>query len=395
MTLTLLLDLDDTLLNTHVHTFVPAYFQALARELTPHLDQNIIFGALINGMRVMDSSRDPSLTLEKTFMRDFYNQIHAHEEEMRPAIERFYDEIFPTLEGLTSKIESAKPFVDWALESGFRIAIATDPLLPRKATLHRLRWAGFDPDQFALITTWDRFHFSKSHPAYYAETLAQLGWPEGPVLMVGNDYERDIIPAKKLGLATYWVDVGPASNPAPEADARGDLQNLRSWLESTDHAALIPSFKTKEAVTAILESTPAALSIVTCGLQEEQWHAAQGEDDWCITEVACHLRDTEREIHKTQFDLYQKNDNPFIPRPDTGVWARERDYAHEDGATALKEFMQVRAENLAMLAGMPQEYWERKGRHAIFGPTTLLECAAFAADHDRMHVQQAAKLLKK
>jgi hypothetical protein len=39
--------------------------------------------------------------------------------------------------------------------------------------------------------------------------------------------------------------------------------------------------------------------------------------------------------------------------------------------------------------------WERKARHAIFGPTNFLEIISFIADHDRMHIQQAWRTLKK
>ena len=151
---------------------------------------------------------------------------------------------------------AAKPFVDWAFSKGYRIVIATDPLLPRKATHHRLRWVGFDPWQFELISTYECFHFSKTHPAYYAEVLGRLGWPEGPMLMVGNDLERDILPAKKLGLAAYHVDAGPASSFGPEAEPRGKLDDLRLWLESTNPVSLMPSFKSTDSLESYLRLPP-------------------------------------------------------------------------------------------------------------------------------------------
>ena len=55
--------------------------------------------------------------------------------------------------------------------------VATNPIFPRKAILHRLSWAGLAPEQvpFALITDYERFHFAKPNPAFFAEILAQLG----------------------------------------------------------------------------------------------------------------------------------------------------------------------------------------------------------------------------
>ena len=395
MTLTLLLDLDDTLLNTNLDAFVPAYFQALAKELSPQIAPEKMFRALISGTRLMSESEDFSHTLEEIFNADFYPQVNVPQNELSLAIEEFYDNVFPTLAGLTSQKPEAKPFVDWAFAQGYRIAVATDPLLPRKATYHRLRWAGFDPEQFELVSTFDHFHFSKTHPAYYAEVLGRMGWPDGPVLMVGNDMERDISPAQKLGLETYHVDDGSAVGSGPDAGVRGNLQDLRLWLESTDLASLTPSFKSIDSLLGILSATPAALNGLSRGLDPVAWAHEPTPDDWSMTELVCHMRDTEREIHHMQIKLFKEQNEPFIPRPDTSVWASQRDYLHENGKAALKEFNDARRETLALLQNIEKKEWGRKARHAIFGPTNFLEVISFIADHDRMHVQQAWSILKK
>ena len=180
MPLTLLLDLDDTLLDTNLSAFVPAYFQALAKDLAPQIAPDLMSRALLFGTALMNQSEDFSKTLSEVFDASFYPQIGISKESLEPAIENFYDHVFPNLQNLTSQKPDAKPFVDWASSQGFRIAIATDPLLPRKATHHRLRWAGFEPEQFELVTTFDEFHFSKTHPAYYAEVLGRMGWEKTP-----------------------------------------------------------------------------------------------------------------------------------------------------------------------------------------------------------------------
>ncbi|MBL8101475.1 MAG: DinB family protein, partial [Anaerolineales bacterium] len=322
-------------------------------------------------------------------------QLNVSPSQLGSAVENFYDNIFPNLAGLTSKISEAKPFVDWATSKGYRIAIATDPLLPTKATYHRLRWAGFDPRQFELVSTYECFHFSKTHPAYYAEVLGRMGWPEGPVLMVGNDLERDIIPAKKLGLAAFHIDVESASSFGPEAGPRGNLADLRLWLESTDLSSLMPSFKSIESILSLITATPAALNGMLHGLDSAAWSHKTAHDDWSLTELICHLRDTEREIHHMQIALFKEQSEPFIPRPDTSVWASQRDYLKEDGALALKEFNEARRETVNLLRSIAVEDWERKARHAIFGPTNFLEVISFFADHDRMHIQQAWAALRK
>jgi hypothetical protein len=84
----------------------------------------------------------------------------------------------------------------------------------------------------------------------------------------------------------------------------------------------------------------------------------------------------------------------FIPRPDSGVWASEREYLNIDGRRALFEFAQARIENVKTLKALGEDIWSRNARHAIFGPTNFLEVTSFIADHDRLHVQQAWKTLQ-
>ncbi|HJS17975.1 MAG TPA: DinB family protein [Anaerolineales bacterium] len=256
-----------------------------------------------------------------------------------------------------------------------------------------MRWAGIDPQSIELISTFEHFHFSKNHPAYYAEVMGHLGWPEGPVLMVGNDIERDLAPAHRLGLATYLVDGDSASSPGFEA-GRGKLADLRPWLEAVNLSALEPAFKSPDAILSILNSTPAVLDSLMSQLSEEEWRYEPTHDDWAMNEIICHLRDTEREIHQLQINLMIEREGAFIPRPETGIWANEREYLNVHGSLALHDFAVARLELLRLLKDQSEEMWSRTARHAIFGPTNFLEVVGFIADHDRLHIQQAWKVLR-
>ena len=394
MSLTLLLDLDDTLLDTNLEAFVPVYFQALSQHLAPYTEPNTMLRALISGVSLMNESEDPTRTLQAIFESDFYARLGIRREEVADHLEEFYDDIFPELAQYTGPRPEAVPLVEWALSRGYRIAIATDPLFPQKGTYHRLRWAGFDPDDFELVSSFEHFHFTKTHPAYYAEVLGRLGWPEGPVLMVGNDVERDLAPAHRLGLKTFYVDGVSGSSPGSFSSSQGKLADLRPWLESIDLSTLEPSFKSPEAVMAIMASTPAVLQTLSSALTAEDWRKEPSHEDWAINEIVCHLRDTEIEIHQMQLRLMIEKEGAFIPRPDSSVWANEREYLNVDGKSALTEFASARLESLRILKGLDEEIWKRSARHAIFGPTNFLEVTSFIADHDRLHVQQAWKTIK-
>jgi len=393
MSLTLLFDLDDTLLDTNLDAFMPAYFEALSRHLSKHSVPSTMLRALLTGMNLMNESEDPTHTLEEIFDANFYVQVGFSKQDLVQTIEEFYDEVFPTLARYTRPRPDALPLIDWAYSRGYQTAIATDPLFPRKATYHRLRWAGFDPERFELISSFEHFHFTKTHLAYYAEVLGRLGWPEGPVLMVGNDLERDLIPAQRLGLKTFFVDGGSESSTGREA-GRGRLADLRPWLEAINLSTLEPSFRSREAVLGIMLSTPAVLRSLSAPLTEGQWKHEPTHDDWAMNEIVCHLADTEREIHQMQLELMIEREGAFIPRPDSGVWASQRQYMNIDGKSALEEFAQARIDNMKTLRALDETIWSRSARHAIFGPTDFLEVTGFMADHDRLHVQQAWKTLK-
>ena len=393
MSLTLLFDLDDTLLDTNMDSFIPAYFQALSRHLSSRVSPNEMVRALVLGVNAMNENTDPTRTLQEVFDADFFPRLGVPQQDLAQVLDDFYDNIFPTLGSLTRPRPDAAPLIEWALAQGFRVALATDPLFPRKATLHRARWAGLDPEKFALISSYENFHFTKTYPAYYAEVLGQLGWHEGPILMVGNDVKRDLESAHRLGLKTYFVTTESGSGPGFEAGS-GTLADLRPWLESANLSALEPSFQFPEAVLSIMASTPAVLHSLTASLTASQWNHEPAGGVWAMNEIVCHLRDTEREIHQVQLNLMLEREDSFIPRPDTSVWANEREYLSEQGPAALVEFFVARIANLEKLRSLDAAVWSRRARHAIFGPTNFLEVTRFLTDHDRMHIEQAWNTLK-
>ena len=382
--------------------FVPAYFQALAKHLSPWVRPEVMLPALISGTQAMLANEDPSLTLQQVFDRDFYPRIGVGKEQLNDAVEDFYDHVFHELSEVTRQRPGARELVDWALSCGDRVAIATDPLLPRKAVNERIRWAGLEPGQFELISSYESFHFSKSHAAYYAELLGRLGWPDGPILMVGNDEERDLRRAHELGLVTFQVDgAAPADIPGnaegrgARTIAHGSLTELRQWLKAVDQAQLEPMLRRRRSTQAILASTPAVLASLTSGLDARGWKEEPGPEEWALIEIVCHLRDTESEVHRIQIQRLRDEPQPFVPRPDAAVWAKQRNYLNDDGGQALAGYTRARMETLAQIAALAPDVWERPARHAIFGPTNAEEVIGFMADHDRLHVEQAWETLRR
>jgi FMN phosphatase YigB (HAD superfamily) len=390
--ITLLLDLDDTLLDTNMDAFAPAYFSALSGALAQDVSPEVMLPALMGGTKAMMQNEDPALTLRQVFDAHFFPKLGLARDALQQKIDLFYDQTFPSLSRVARRRPAAVEFVRRAFEAGYRVAVATNPYFPLKAIHHRLRWAGLPPEEyaFALISSYETFHFTKETPAYFHEFLAQLGWPEGPVVMVGNDLQMDLLPARRAGLPVFWLRDG--LDPEQADLPQGDFSALWNWLHAADEAALMPSFSSPDAVLAALRSTPAALAALTTALPPEAWSRKPAPDEWNLTEVLCHLRDVDAEVNLPRAQKLLAEENPFLPGVVSDAWAQERNYAAQDGPRALADFLETRRRLVGLLNGEPAS-WSRPARHAIFGPTTLLELTGFMAEHDRLHVRQIWNLL--
>ncbi len=397
MTLTLLLDLDDTLLDSNMDDFIPVYFQALGEEMASYVDPEIMLKYLMDGTKAMLEYDSPAETLMDVFDPNFYPHLKVGRDVLDPALERFYDEVFPTLSYLTKPRPEAVELVEWAFEQGYRVAISTNPLFPQAAVLHRLRWAGLDPEKydFEVISSFEGFHFSKPNPAYLAEVLGQMGWPEGQVLVVGDDPVRDMVAAEEMGLAMYWIadkDVPLPKGRTPIA-GQGSIGELRLWLESLGEEVLLPRYQAETAIVATAKAIPAALQTLLADFPPEAWEQKPDPDEWSIVEVLGHLRDVEREVNLPRIQTFLREENPFITADDTDLWVTERGYAEQNGKDTLRDFIAARLETIAILQNLSGADWQRSGRHAIFGPITLQEQLGFMAEHDRVHIRQIYKLI--
>ena len=394
MPTTLLLDLDDTLLETNMDAFIPAYFKTLSSALAEKVAPEVMISALTGGTKAMMVNLDPALTLREVFDAHFFPKLGINRTAIQTAIDRFYDEIFPTLGSLTKTIPEAVRLVDWAFAQGCRVVIATNPFFPLKAVQHRLRWAGLPPEKypFALVTSYETFHFSKETVAYYPEVLAQLGWPEDPAVMVGDDIDREVKPTQAAGFPVFWVRKSGEAPAEPGKVPQGTLESFRGWLERTDPETLKISFQTPQALLAVLRSTPAAISTLVTALPPDAWKHQPAPAEWSLTEIICHLRDVEREVNLPRILKVMAEENPFLAGEITDRWVEERHCIDQDGLQALTDFISARKDVIGLLNNFQVE-WSRMARHAIFGPTTLQELVGFIAGHDRAHVQQIWKAI--
>ncbi len=379
-----------------MNTFIPAYLQALAKRMSQVSDPAVLVKTLMAATRQMVEYPSPDKTLEEKFDAAFYPALGLLRSDVQSVIDSFYIEDFPKLQGLTQYKPEAVQVVQQVFERGDQVAIATNPLFPRTAIFQRLAWAGLPVDKmsYQLIPSYETFHFAKPNPAYFAEFLAQLGWPKIPIVMVGDDVNNDIGAARSLGLPVFWTAKNGSStwNGQGELPPHGELTDLIGWMEAASPTSLPANFTSPEALLAILRSTPAALATL-CRQKPQNLARRPAVDEWSAGEVFCHLRDVDAEVNLWRLPKVLHENNPFIPGQDTDPWAQARRYDLQDGWRALSDFTKARLEVLHLLENVSRTDWDRPARHAIFGPTSLLELVNIIAGHDILHVQQVYKAL--
>ncbi|MDD2619815.1 MAG: HAD family hydrolase [Syntrophomonadaceae bacterium] len=229
----ILLDLDGTLLNIDMDLFLPQYFRKMqesARE-SGYNEAGRMVEQIFKSTAVMIANRNPGLSNEEVFMKDFLSKWQYPEEEMRYFFNKFYTTAFSGLRQYSQPFMGIPEMMKSVLERGLKVVIATNAVFPLIALQQRLDWAGLGDFSFDLITSYEVMHFCKPHTEYYQEIAEQIGVDPHKCLMVGNDVGEDLS-ASGIGMKTFLVedmliDKGHGIKP----DWRGNLGELFKFME--------------------------------------------------------------------------------------------------------------------------------------------------------------------
>ena len=149
MSLTILIDLDGTLLSNNIDNFIPVYLEALSRHLAP-IPQQVIIHEILSATRKMVENQSPVDTLEVVFDRHFYPAIGTTKFALQDKIDSFYGKIYPTLRQYTCQRPGVIEFIKNSFKQGCQVAIATNPVFPRTATHQRLRLGRPSPGRISV-----------------------------------------------------------------------------------------------------------------------------------------------------------------------------------------------------------------------------------------------------
>ncbi|PKO17193.1 MAG: hypothetical protein CVU39_05420 [Chloroflexi bacterium HGW-Chloroflexi-10] len=392
MNRTILFDLDDTLLKNDMEKFLPAYLNLLAKFLVKFCPVDKLPSLILQGTEKMIRNENPSLTLEECFDSFFYIELQQDKTLLSEAISDFYNNIFPQLQYLTAPIPDAKQTIEQLVSENVNLVIATNPLFPKKAILHRLHWANLIPENMSLITSYETSHFCKPNPAYLAETLANMGWPDGLLAVVGNDWEQDILPAELLGVPTFFLgnDNNQQKTIRHPFSANGNFSQVGLWIKEISKKDY--SFECNahpDAYMAILISTAAWLDTLKRNLEENAlWSTRPSPEEWSLVEIIAHMADVDQEVNILRIKAILKENYIFLPAAMTDEWTETRNYIQRNVFNEIDKFIENRKNFIEILKQLTPEKWQKKANHAIFGPTSILELVRFIVQHDRLHIQQ-------
>ncbi len=233
MTITVLLDLDDTLLGNDMRKFISAYFTALNKrfqKLTKGREIEPIIGAALRAIYANQSSEITNMT---AFMNSFVQNIGFPTVAVEPIFETFYREDFPHLRRYTTFRREAAEIIRYLTTAGCKVVIATNPLFPQVAIDQRMEWAGVLGFPYALVTAMENSHACKPSSSYYQEILTKVNSPPETTWMVGDDPKNDIIPAGQLGLKTWWITDGAFKHSqVPPCHQQGKLVRFLEYIKS-------------------------------------------------------------------------------------------------------------------------------------------------------------------
>ncbi len=231
---TFLIDLDGTLLTMDIHAFSRAYFDALGRHLNGLVDPHEFPSKLMTATSIMQNDLRPDIGNVDKFKMAFERLAPGLDlQSFWIGIMRFYEGPFDVVRSVVAPNEPVVRAVRYLKSKGQMVVLATNPIFPEVATFKRLKWAGFEPEDFAWVTTMENSRFCKPHAEYWQDVLTAAGAEAAASIAVGNDAVEDGS-AGLVGIATCLITdcaIGDTGNAA--ADRVVDGAGFEQWVRET------------------------------------------------------------------------------------------------------------------------------------------------------------------
>lgn len=201
---TVLFDLDGTLLPMDPNSFAKAYFGGLAAKAAVRGYEPASFvNTIWEGTEAM--VKNPGEKSNETVFWDIYTAKYGRDAiNDIPLFDEYYRTDFQHVKSACGFTPMTAKIVHALKQKGIRVILATNPLFPSIATETRIRWAGLEPEDFELYTTYENSCHCKPNIQYYLDILESLGLSPQECIMVGNDVDEDMI-VTQLGMKVFLL----------------------------------------------------------------------------------------------------------------------------------------------------------------------------------------------
>ncbi len=197
--------MDNTLILFDEDKFLLEYARLAAPYFSDILEEHIFFRKLLASTQHMMKNNGTMTNVEAFTHHFLADSSSLSYKECFDRFDQFYKQTFPELSALVSPTITGRNLLQRALEAGLQVAIATNPIFPERATVHRLKWANIADLDLTLVTDAENMSYCKPRPEYYLEILGILGRQPQECLMVGNDKVSDMS-ASVIGIRTYLIE---------------------------------------------------------------------------------------------------------------------------------------------------------------------------------------------
>lgn len=235
----LLFDLDHTLLpySLSLEEMAESWNDSIATYFSHLATPDDFMPAFMAGIEAMDSNRGGGPTNDETFTLAFRSRIDITPFQLEKMMDGYFETEFPKFKCFARPSVYARRILSLSFENDIEVVIATGFQAPLAVAELRLGWAGVPASEFnyKFIATSHNMHASKPHPEFYEEILGHIDIKAEECLMIGDDWEGEIVPATKIGIPSWWIEEQGVEPPDGITLLRGigKLRDLYEWLKNT------------------------------------------------------------------------------------------------------------------------------------------------------------------
>lgn len=224
-----LLDLDGTLINIDLKSFIPDYLKLLSESVAHLISPRRVIFKLLKASEAVNNN-DGSDTNENVYAKAFFPIDGYSREEIEPYFNKFYETEFVKLKRHTQVKPEAREVVQTIFNKGYDVVIATTPVIPLTAIQQRLEWAQVGDFPYKLITSIENTYATKPNLLYYKNIYKFLELKASKTIMVGDEH-KDMV-SKILGAQTFYIEGqnSDLTDETPEPTYRGNLEDLLQIL---------------------------------------------------------------------------------------------------------------------------------------------------------------------